>query len=84
MFGSRHGVECVMRFFGNDHVLFGTDAPFDTKAGSHFIPATISDVEELVADEAGRVMVFEGNVRRILRLTLSDGGRSGTQDENSG
>jgi hypothetical protein len=45
LFGSKHGVECIVDFFGSDRVLFGTDTPFDTKDGSHFMQVTISDVE---------------------------------------
>jgi predicted TIM-barrel fold metal-dependent hydrolase len=54
MFGSPHGVECVVGFFGTDHILFGTDTQFDGSGGSHFIPATISDVEHAVSDQAAR------------------------------
>lgn len=68
MFGARHGVECVVRFFGHDHVLFGTDTPFDARGGSHFIPATISDVEGAVPDQAARAVIFEGNARKILGI----------------
>ena len=68
MFGAGHAVRCVVDFFGPDHVMFGSDAPFDTKGGSHFIPATISDVEGAVADDAARVMIFHDNAKRILRI----------------
>lgn len=68
MFGSAHGVRCVVDFFGSERVLFGTDSPFDTKAGSHFIPITISDVEEAVRDESARAAIFEGNISRIISL----------------
>ncbi len=68
MFGAVHAVDCVIDFFGPEHVLFGTDTPFDTKAGAHFIPATISDVENAVQAEATRSVIFEGNAHRILKL----------------
>jgi predicted TIM-barrel fold metal-dependent hydrolase len=68
MFGSPHGVECVVGFFGTDHILFGTDTPFDGSGGSDFIPATISDVEHAVSDQAARGAIFEGNARKILRI----------------
>jgi uncharacterized protein len=68
LFGSRHSVECIVDFFGAERVLFGTDTPMDTKGGSHFIPATISDVEGAVADEAVWAAIFEGNARRILGI----------------
>jgi aminocarboxymuconate-semialdehyde decarboxylase len=68
MFGSRHAVECVVDFFGTDHVLFGTDTPFDTKGGAHFIPVTIADVEGAVKDEEARAAIFEGNARKVLGI----------------
>ena len=68
LFGSKHGVECIVDFFGSDRVLFGTDTPLDTEDGSHFIPVTISDVEGAVHDEAARATIFEGNARRILGI----------------
>jgi predicted TIM-barrel fold metal-dependent hydrolase len=43
--GSKHGVECIVHSLGSDRVLFGTDTPFDTKDGSHFMQVTISDIE---------------------------------------
>jgi uncharacterized protein len=66
MFGSQHGVRCVLDFFGADRVLFGTDTPFDAQAGSYFIPRTISDVEFAVENEDIKAAVFEDNAKRIL------------------
>jgi uncharacterized protein len=71
MFGGEHAVRCVADFFGSDRVMFGTDAPFDTKGGSYFIPRTISDVEEAVSDERERAMIFQHNAERILRINSS-------------
>jgi len=70
MFGSPHGAQCVVDFFGADHVLFGTDAPFDARGGSTFIPATIADVEGAVPAGEARTAVFEDNARRLLRVDL--------------
>jgi aminocarboxymuconate-semialdehyde decarboxylase len=66
MFGAQHGVRCVLDFFGPDRVMFGTDAPYDTKGGSYFIPQTISDIEGAVEDERVRAAVFEGNANATL------------------
>jgi aminocarboxymuconate-semialdehyde decarboxylase len=66
MFGAQHGVRCVVDFFGPDHVLFGTDTPFDAQAGTHFIPRTTADVEGAVDAAAQRNAIFDGNANRIL------------------
>jgi len=72
MFGGEHAVRCVVEFFGVDRVMFGSDAPFDTKGGSYFIPRTISDVEGVVSDNAESAMIFHGNAERILGITSGD------------
>lgn len=72
MFGAPHAVKCVVDFFDPDRVMFGSDAPFDTKGGHYFIPATISDVEEAVADDAARAMIFHDNANRILGIKSGD------------
>jgi aminocarboxymuconate-semialdehyde decarboxylase len=66
MFGGEHGVRCIVDFFGPDHVLFGTDTPFDAQGGSYFIPRTTADVDHAVDSKANRDAIFEGNARRIL------------------
>ncbi len=66
MFGSRHACKCVIDFFGSDHVLFGTDTPFDMRGGAHFIPTAISDVEESVLDPSAREAIFAGNACSLI------------------
>ena len=68
MFGAEHAVRCVVDFFGPERVMFGSDAPFDTKGGSYFIPRTISDVDQAVADDTARAMIFQDNAKRILGI----------------
>ena len=68
MSDGKHGVRCVVDFFGPERVLFGTDAPFDTQGGSIFIPGTISDVEGAIDNEAERSAIFQGNVTNLLGL----------------
>ncbi len=46
-------------------MLVGTDTPFDTQGGAHFIPVTISDVEGAVPDEAAQAAIFADNARRV-------------------
>ena len=57
-----------VQFFGTERVLFGTNAPFDAKGGSHFIPATTSDVKGAAPDQAARAAIFEGDVRKVLMI----------------
>jgi predicted TIM-barrel fold metal-dependent hydrolase len=68
MFGAQHSVKCVTDFFGSDHVLFGSDAPFDAQAGSYFIPRTTADVEGAIETAAEREAIFHLNAQRVLGL----------------
>jgi aminocarboxymuconate-semialdehyde decarboxylase len=68
LFGAGHAVQCVLDYFGLDHVLFGTDMPFDPEQGPTFITDTMANVEALPLAPEQRAAVFEGNTRRLLRL----------------
>jgi uncharacterized protein len=58
-----------LKFFGADRVLFATDAPFDPEKGSAFIRWGIEVMESLDITPAQRQAVYEGNARRLLKLT---------------
>jgi predicted TIM-barrel fold metal-dependent hydrolase len=60
-------LDYLKRFFGTEHVLFGTDFGFSPK----FAPETIEDVESVILDDATKQAVYEGNARRVLGLEQS-------------
>jgi predicted TIM-barrel fold metal-dependent hydrolase len=66
LFGAGHAVRCVLDYFGIDHVLFGTDMPFDPDKGPRFIRSTIDNVEALNLHDEDRQLLYEGNARRII------------------
>jgi predicted TIM-barrel fold metal-dependent hydrolase len=59
-----------MDFFGLDHVLFGTDMPFDPEGGPGFVRDTIAAVDRIRVSDAEREQIYEGNAKRLLRLKL--------------
>ena len=71
LFGASHAMECGLAFFGADHVLFGTDMPFDPERGPGFIRETIAAMERMRATAEEKAKIYEGNARRMLRLRLS-------------
>jgi aminocarboxymuconate-semialdehyde decarboxylase len=73
LFGPAHAVECGLDFFGADHVLFGTDMPFDPEGGPGFVRDTIKAVNDIRASDADRQQIYEGNAKRMLRLKLPSG-----------
>jgi len=54
-------------FFGVDHVLFGTDFPYDTVGGEDYTKKTIESVEELSIPEADRRKIYNGNALSLLK-----------------
>ena len=72
LFGAWHAMESGLAFFGADHVLFGTDFPFDPEKGQGFIRDTIAAMERMRASEADKAKIYEGNARRLLRLKLAE------------
>jgi aminocarboxymuconate-semialdehyde decarboxylase len=68
LFGAPHAVECGLKFFGADQVVFASDFPFDPEKGTYNIRETIADIDGLPIAEADRQKIYEGNARRLLRL----------------
>ncbi len=65
---SNHSMECGLEFFGEDHVLFGTDMPYDVENGHVSIRETIRGIERMGLPEATKQKIYEGNARRLLHL----------------
>jgi aminocarboxymuconate-semialdehyde decarboxylase len=68
LFGPEHALRCAIEFFGVDHMLFGSDMPFDPEKGPQFIRETIANLEAIDLPEADRRSIYEGNARRVLRI----------------
>ena len=66
--GSASSTRCGLDFFGDEHALFATDAPFDHEGGAFLIRTTIEAVDSLELDAARRERIYNGNLRRILNL----------------
>jgi aminocarboxymuconate-semialdehyde decarboxylase len=68
LFGAPHAMECGLKFFGVDQVVFASDFPFDPEKGTFNIRETIKDVDGLPIADADRQKIYEGNARRLLRI----------------
>src|SRR5690606_2464267 len=54
-FGSRKAIEHAIEFFGEDRVVFASDAPFDPEGGPMYIRETIRVIDSLdISDELRR------------------------------
>ena len=62
--GIDKALECGMAFFGADHCLFASDAPFDPLGGEHLIRESMRLIDGL--DEITREKIYSGNARRLI------------------
>jgi predicted TIM-barrel fold metal-dependent hydrolase len=62
-------LELAVDFFGDERVLFGSDAPFDVTDGQYFIEETIRSVEAMAISDDERNAIFAKNAKRILKLS---------------
>ena len=68
--GSRSALMCAYDFFGPDHILFGTDMPFDNELGSRLVRQTIESVERMDVPDSVKGKLFEENARKLLGIPL--------------
>ncbi len=69
LFGAREATMLGLKFFGAERVLFGSDMPFDPEKGSAYIRWTIEIIDRLEISPSERQAIYEGNARRLLKLT---------------
>ena len=66
--GSAAATVCGHEFFGTDHCLFATDAPFDANGGRDLIAGTIDALDALPVSAQQRAAIHSENTRRLLKL----------------
>jgi aminocarboxymuconate-semialdehyde decarboxylase len=64
--GVQKALECGLQFFGNDHCVFASDAPFDPSGGSRLIHEGIRIIDSL--DRESRERIYSGNARQLLGI----------------
>ncbi len=68
--GSTPALMCAYAFFGAEHLLFGTDMPYDNQLGDRNTRETIRSIQEMDISESERKKIFEDNARKLLRLPV--------------
>ncbi len=72
LFGALEATKCGLRFFGVDHCLFASDAPFDPEGGRAYVRYTLEIMDQLELSPFEREAIFAGNLRRLCRMDLAD------------
>lgn len=71
--GSAIATRCGLEFFGVDHVVFGSDCPFDPEGGPMYIREMIRIIDELDLGAEERSQIYAGNILRLTRMPVPDG-----------
>lgn len=57
-------------FFGADHLLFGTDSPFDMHGGRVFMGETIASIDAMLIHQSEKDKMYSGNAIKLLKLDV--------------
>lgn len=69
MFGSRDALISSLAFFGVDHIMFGTDMPFDPEKGPGFIRGSIRDLESIDLSNEDLEKIYSTNAMKLLGIS---------------
>jgi len=64
--GNPNALRCAIGFYGEDHMLFATDMPYDVEQGAISIRNTIGSIEALGLPDTVREKLYCGNIKRLL------------------
>ena len=57
-------------FFGAEHLLFGTDMPYDSEVGFRQVREVIASIEGMDISSAEKKLIYEDNARKLLKLAV--------------
>lgn len=69
-FGSARAIHHAIEFFGEDRVVFASDAPFDPEGGPMYIRETIAILDNLDISDALRQKIYQDNICALTGLQL--------------
>lgn len=56
----------IYEFFGPDHMVFGTDAPFGPDEGRDFIREALHSVQGMAVSAAEKESICAGNLLKLI------------------
>ena len=70
IYGNTPGLMCGYAFCGAEHLVFGTDFPYDIQFGERYTRQTIEAIDNMAITATERKAIFEGNARKLFRLPI--------------
>jgi predicted TIM-barrel fold metal-dependent hydrolase len=67
---SKIAIRCGYEFFGPEHILFGTDMPYDNELGFRFVRQGVEAIEQMDIPDTEKKKIFADNARKLLRLPI--------------
>src|SRR6516165_3636296 len=67
--GGRIGTVCGLEFYGADHVLFASDAPFGAEGGASYIRETMKVIAGLEIAQADKEKICYRNAQALFKLS---------------
>lgn len=71
LYGNTPALMCAYAFFGAEHLLFGTDVPYDAELGDKYTRDTINAIQRMDIAESEKKKIFEDNAKLLLNLKSS-------------
>jgi aminocarboxymuconate-semialdehyde decarboxylase len=68
--GNTSALMCAHEFCGADHLLFGTDMPFDTEYGERNLRQVTEAIQQMNISGSEKEDIFWGNAKRLLNLQI--------------
>lgn len=66
--GARGPLACGIDFFGVDHIVFASDAPFGPESGAMFIREAIGSIDDMQITDDEKQRILYGNALKLLGL----------------
>ncbi len=70
IYGNSSGLMCTRAFCGTDHMLFGTDFPYDSQFGERYTRQTLEAIDGMDICVEEKWKILRGNAKAMLRLPL--------------
>jgi len=70
IYGNTPGLMCAYAFFGVEHLLFGTDFPYDVELGDKYTRDTLAAINDMGIPDIDKKKIFAENAKMLLQLNI--------------